>query len=223
VIDRSEVPIPGIRGAYAVDANNPPNDSNVSQPVLVGTNPNKWRRVINLHDFQRVGEFRNMPTGDVRYHQYVAEITAEECYHMMQWEGRVDTSQGGQGDCGTVKELVWWLKRTDEPPPNYSSTGWINATTPYVESTVSKTDAWNKAKAVLAYALGKEKAMLKEVFLRDRPFMEVKAKTYAGYNAYGKYHCTYSVAGKPIANNPYYENGVPQEDDVVNYTHPAYQ
>jgi len=139
--------------------------------------------------------------------QYLDETIAEEQFHIKQMRGLVSASQGGQGDCYTVKGIKYSIARQAETNSNIVVSTWI------VKGD-TEAEAVQNCKDVIRLAIMEEIHTSDQIWNSDRGFREVKAKEHAGYNAAFRYDCTYkNVYGTSPQNNdhPAYVVGVPNE------------
>jgi hypothetical protein len=178
------------------------NASTISEPTYNAVTK-MWRCNITLRDYIKDGNCTGLPTTN----QYDPEAAVEENYHLKQWKGTVSLDEGGQGDCATAVQLKGWLKS----PSTAHSFGlqWDNEV-PYVEKSAS-TVAFSYAQAAVSWAMTAEQTEAWSVWTKDQPFIEVKAKAFAGYNAAWKYHCTYES-----------DDNYGPEEKVKNYSHQSF-
>jgi len=187
------------------------NNSKASDPVQVQINgTTKWKCVIQLADFEKKGDVFIDPKAD---HHCKEKVEIEENHHLGQWQGTVPLSEGGQGDSGTAEGLRLWLKLLN-PNPNNANINLLmwDGDEPYMLASSSEM-ARQQAKSALNRALERERKVIKEIYVKDGPFMELTAKKKAGFKAAFKYHCT--KEGRVATRIPltYY----PLEDNVQDF------
>ncbi len=132
--------------------------------------------------------------------QYADKVRAEEEFHIKQVRGEVPTSQGGQGDCYTIKGLKYFVSQQAISNQNVVTSTWI-------VKGETRQDAEDNADAVIARAVNQELAESLRIRFEDRGFMEYSVKRHLNYNAAYRYHCSYEEA---YGSNP------------INHVHPAY-
>ena len=116
--------------------------------------------------------------------QYFDETKAEEEFHLRQYRGLVPTSQGGQGDCFTIKGLKYFIAQQAITNSNIATSTWIVKGD---TATLAVRNCWQ----VIHEAIDKEITISNEVMNGDIGFMELKVKEHVNYNAAFRYHCTY--------------------------------
>ena len=112
------------------------------------------------------------------------ETKAEEEFHLRQYRGLVPTSQGGQGDCFTIKGLKYFIAQQAITNSNIATSTWIVKGD---TATLAVRNCWQ----VIHEAIDKEITISNEVMNGDIGFMELKVKEHVNYNAAFRYHCTY--------------------------------
>ena len=132
--------------------------------------------------------------------QYADKVRAEEEFHIKQVRGEVPTSQGGQGDCYTIKGLKYFVSQQAISNQNVVTSTWI-------VKGETRQEAEDNADAVIARAVNQELAESLRIRFEDRGFMEYSVKRHLNYNAAYRYHCSYEEA---YGSNP------------INHVHPAY-
>lgn len=132
--------------------------------------------------------------------QYADKIRAEEEFHIKQVKGEVPTSQGGQGDCYTIKGLKYFISQQAISNQNVVTSTWI-------VKGKTRQEAEDNADAVIANAVKQELVESLKIRFADRGFMEYAVKRHLNYNAAFRYHCSYE---ETYGSNP------------INHSHPAY-
>ena len=132
--------------------------------------------------------------------QYADKVRAEEEFHIKQVKGEVPTSQGGQGDCYTIKGLKYFVSQQAISNQNIVTSTWI-------VKGETRQEAENNADMVIASAVKQELAESLRIRFADRGFREYSVKRHLNYNAAYRYHCAYEEV---YGSNP------------INHVHPAY-
>lgn len=117
-----------------------------------------------------------------------------------QVKGEAPTSQGGQGDCYTIKGLKYFISQQAISNQNVVTSTWI-------VKGKTRQEAEDNADAVIANAAKQELVESLRIRFADRGFMEYAVKRHLNYNAAFRYHCSYE---ETYGSNP------------VNHVHPAY-
>ena len=127
--------------------------------------------------------------------QYGDDILREEEFHLKQFRGEVSSSQGGQGDCYTVKGIKYFIAKQAVTNDYIATSTWIVKGNSAEEATM-------RCSQVIQRAVAEEIAISNEILEADSGFMELKAKEHVGYNAAFRYHCSYlQLYGASPANH----------------------
>jgi len=160
---------------------------NLSKARVATKHGTEWQSRLLLHDSSKKSLIKNIPDNN----QYRPNIIVEENYHEQQWL-TLGPEDGGTGVAWTTVALAWVLEE-------YVRAGRIKKDAKgFYAVGVTKKEAEDKARAAIDDAKQSEEVYFKQWREENLPFIELKAKIKADYNAAFKYHCTYERSTKVL-------------------------